>query len=115
MAAGLLRGRGIRETVGAAVGLAVASVPEGLPFLVSAAQLAAARRLSREGALVRNARTIEALGRVDVLCFYKTGTLTQGRIRLVAVSDGTRHGNLDGIDDGPRTVIAAGVRATPLP
>src|SRR5262249_25884366 len=63
MAAGLLRGRPVRESLGAAVGLAVASVPEGLPFLVSAAQLAAARRLSRQGALVRNTRTIEALGR----------------------------------------------------
>src|SRR5205085_9846556 len=95
MAAGLVRGRGIRETLGAAVGLAVASVPEGLPFLVSAAQLAAARRLSREGALVRNARTIEALGRVDVLCFDKTGTLTEGRIRLAVVSDGAGGNRLD--------------------
>ena len=103
MAAGLVRGRGIRETLGAAVGLAVASVPEGLPFLVSAAQLAAARRLSREGALVRNARTIEALGRVDVLCFDKTGTLTQGQIRLATS------------DPALRPVLAAGVRATPLP
>ncbi|MEK8174793.1 hypothetical protein NKH77_54310 [Streptomyces sp. M19] len=42
MAAGLLRGRPARRTIGAAVGLAVASVPEGLPFLVVAAQLAAA-------------------------------------------------------------------------
>src|ERR1035441_9950225 len=39
VAAGLLRGRPARDSIGAAVGLAVASVPEGLPFLVSAAQL----------------------------------------------------------------------------
>ena len=32
-----------------------------------AAQLAAAERLAKRGALVRNARSIEALGRVDVL------------------------------------------------
>ncbi|MBO0823105.1 MAG: HAD-IC family P-type ATPase, partial [Actinobacteria bacterium] len=68
VAAGLLRGRPARDTIGAAVGLAVASVPEGLPFLVTAAQLASARRLAGRGALVRNPRTIEALGRVDVLC-----------------------------------------------
>jgi magnesium-transporting ATPase (P-type) len=95
------------------VGLAVASVPEGLPFLVSAAQLAAARRLSRQGALVRNARTIEALGRVDVLCFDKTGTLTQGRIRLAEVSDGRYHRRTDDLNAGLRAVVAAGLRATP--
>jgi cation-transporting ATPase I len=115
MAAGLLRGRPMRRTVGAGVGLAVASVPEGLPFLVSAAQLAAARRLSRQGALVRNARTIEALGRVDVLCFDKTGTLTQGKIRLAVVSDGETSSPVGGLDERARAVVAAGLRATPTP
>lgn len=114
VAAGLLRGRPARQTVGAGVGLAVASVPEGLPFLVGAAQLAAARRLSQQGALVRNARTIEALGRVDVLCFDKTGTLTQGRIRLAAVSDGAASGRVTELTARQRDVVAAGLRATPV-
>ncbi len=116
MAAGLLHGKTVRQTVNAAVGLAVASVPEGLPFLVSAAQSAAARRLSRQGALVRSGRTIEALGRVDVLCFDKTGTLTQGRIRLAAISDGSRHRDAATVksDDGLRRVLGASLRATPI-
>ncbi|OMI32938.1 HAD-IC family P-type ATPase, partial [Streptomyces sparsogenes] len=42
-AAGLLHGRKLTDTLASAVNLAVASVPEGLPFLVNAAQLAAAR------------------------------------------------------------------------
>lgn len=109
MLAGMLRGRPARGTVSAGVGLAVASVPEGLPFLVSAAQLAAARRLSGRGALVRNPRTIEALGRVDVLCFDKTGTLTQGHIALHGVSDGRREISLDGLGAG----AGGGSRARP--
>lgn len=115
--AGLLRGRPLRDSLGAGVSLAVASVPEGLPFLVSAAQLASARRLSGLGALVRNPRTIEALGRVDTLCFDKTGTLTQGRITLSAVAgpwgpDTTTV--LPGeLDNQQRRILAAGVRATP--
>ena len=113
MVAGLLRGYRTRDTVNAGVALAVASVPEGLPFLVSAAQLAAARRLSARGALVRNPRTIEALGRVDVLCFDKTGTLTEGRIALRAVSDGHREQALKDLDGSGRAVLAAGVRSTP--
>ena len=113
VAAGLLRGRPARDSIGAAVGLAVASVPEGLPFLVSAAQLASARRLAARGALVRNPRTIEALGRVDVLCFDKTGTLTQGRMAVAAVSDGTASRRRGALDSARRQVLAAALRATP--
>jgi cation-transporting P-type ATPase I len=111
--AGLLRGHPARDTIGAAVGLAVASVPEGLPFLVTAAQLASARRLAGRGALVRNPRTIEALGRVNVLCFDKTGTLTQGRMALAAVSDGAAIRPMSAIREAHRQVLAAALRATP--
>jgi calcium-translocating P-type ATPase len=112
--AGLLRGRPLRDSLGAGVSLAVASVPEGLPFLVSAAQLASARRLSGHGALVRNPRTIEALGRVDTLCFDKTGTLTQGRITLAAVADAAATVTpLEELGEEQRGTLAAGLRATP--
>ncbi|NBM15331.1 HAD-IC family P-type ATPase [Streptomyces sp. GC420] len=112
-AAGLLHGRSPVRTLSSAVNLAVASVPEGLPFLVGAAQMAAARRLADRGALVRNPRTIEALGRADVLCFDKTGTLTEGTLRLAAVSDGDSELPVDRLDDRYRTVLAAALRATP--
>ncbi|MCC8246127.1 cation-translocating P-type ATPase [Saccharothrix luteola] len=111
--AGLLRGVPLRQSMGAAVNLAVASVPEGLPFLVNAAQLAAARRLAEHGALVRNPRTIEALGRVDVLCFDKTGTLTEGKLTVSRVDNGRRGADLDQLDDELRRIMAAAVRATP--
>jgi magnesium-transporting ATPase (P-type) len=113
VAAGLLRGRPVRDSIGAAVGLAVASVPEGLPFLVTAAQLASARRLAERGALVRNPRTIEALGRVNVLCFDKTGTLTQGRMAVSAVSDGASRRRRGAFGSSHRQVLAAALRATP--
>jgi magnesium-transporting ATPase (P-type) len=111
--AGLLRGVPLVESAGAAANLAVASVPEGLPFLVSAAQLAAARRLAEHGALVRNPRTIEALGRVDVLCFDKTGTLTEGQLRLAGVGDGARYAAVDELDRSLRPILVAALRATP--
>ncbi|MET8122807.1 HAD-IC family P-type ATPase [Micromonospora sp. NPDC005189] len=113
--AGLLRGVPLAETAATAANLAVASVPEGLPFLVSAAQLAAARRLAEHGALVRNPRTIEALGRVDVLCFDKTGTLTEGKLLLAGVGDsaGDRYAPADRLDDRLQLTLAAALRATP--
>lgn len=113
--AGLLRGRKLEDLVGSGVSLAVASVPEGLPLLATAAQLAAANRLSSRGALVRNARSIEALGRVNALCVDKTGTVTQGRIELYSVSDGIDEQLVVDLS-GPRIkVLAAALRATPNP
>jgi cation-transporting ATPase I len=110
--AGLLRGRRLEDLVGSAVSLAVASVPEGLPLLATVAQLAAAERLSRRGVLVRNVRAIEALGRVDVICFDKTGTVTQGQIVLHAVSDGTETQQLESLESAGRRILAAALRAT---
>ncbi|TDD41280.1 cation-translocating P-type ATPase, partial [Saccharopolyspora elongata] len=111
--AGLLHGKRPADIAASAVNLAVASVPEGLPFLINAAQLAAARRLGNRGALVRNPRTIEALGRADVLCFDKTGTLTEGTLQLAAVSDGGGLLPSDRLDTAHKAILAAALRATP--
>jgi cation-transporting ATPase I len=107
VAAGLLRGRRVDDLVSTGVGLAVAAVPEGLPVLATAAQLAAAERLSRRGALVKNPRAIEAVGRVDVLCMDKTGTLTEGRIELFSVHDGQLDEPLTKLGGERREVLRA--------
>lgn len=109
--AGMLRGRKLETLVGTGVSLAVASVPEGLPLLATAAQLAAAARLSRRGVLVRNVRSIEALGRVDIICLDKTGTITEGRIELRSLSDGMIEQPLDELDEADHGILAAGLRA----
>ena len=116
---GLLHGKSLRDTLGTGVSLAVAAVPEGLPIVATAAQYSAARRLSRRNALVRNPSTIEALGRVDVLCFDKTGTLTQGRIGLHRIWTGVGPNSasagqpLTALRQDARLALAAGLRATP--
>ncbi|HEY6078728.1 MAG TPA: HAD-IC family P-type ATPase, partial [Polyangiaceae bacterium] len=114
IAAGLVRGRKLEDLVGSGVSLAVASVPEGLPLIATAAQLAAASRLSKRGALVRNVRSIEALGRVDALCLDKTGTLTEGRIELGSISEGASE-SPDNFGEPERLVLAAALRAAPEP
>ncbi len=108
--AGLLRGRSLEELVDAGVGLAVASVPEGLPLLATAAQLSAAQRLSERGAMVRNPRCVEALGRVDVICLDKTGTLTEGRIELRAIHDGEEAQRMQQLGTIARRALSAALR-----
>ena len=113
--AGLLRGRRVEHLVPAGVSLAVASVPEGLPLLATAAQLAAARRLSARGALVRNPRCIEALGRVDTLGIDKTGTITQGHLELIGITRGATLIATDQFESVERRVLSSAIRAAPDP
>jgi cation-transporting ATPase I len=110
---GLARGR-VGESVNSAVALAIAAIPEGLPFVATAAELSASKRLARKGVLVRNQRSIEAAGRVDVVCFDKTGTLTEGRIQLRAVSTGRSHSSVARAGPQHRGIVAAAVRASPV-
>ncbi len=84
-ALGLLRGTGIRAAVTSGVAVTVAAVPEGLTLVATLAQVASARRLTKRSTLVRAPRSIEALSRVDVVCFDKTGTLSENRLRVVTV------------------------------
>ncbi|WP_430331768.1 cation-translocating P-type ATPase [Rhodococcus sp. ACT016] len=81
----MLRGGGLRSAVTSGVAVAVAAVPEGLPLVATLAQQAAARRLTHASVLVRAPRSVEALGRVDVACFDKTGTLSEDRLRVSEV------------------------------
>ena len=82
---GLLRGRGLRQAVASGIAITVAAVPEGMPLVATLAQAASARRLTNYGALVRVPRSVEALGRIDVVCFDKTGTLSENRLRVSQV------------------------------
>ncbi|MEV6113932.1 cation-translocating P-type ATPase [Streptomyces sp. NPDC052109] len=108
----LLRGTPIRDAVSGGVAVAVAAVPEGLPLVATVAQLAAARRLSRGGVLVRTPRTLEALGRMDTFCFDKTGTLTENRLRLVRTSDAD--GTVRAVGDpGSAGTVRAAAHACP--
>jgi cation-transporting ATPase I len=113
IAVDLARGRPLRESLGGGIGLAVAAVPEGLPLVATMGQIAAARRMSLRGALVRDHATVEALGRVDVLCFDKTGTLTEGRMALQRISDGVTDARLADAPASLRDVLAAALRACP--
>ena len=110
---GLLRRQPLRGAVAPGVSLAVAAVPEGLPLLATVSELSGAKRLARRGALARNPRAIDTLGRVDALCVDKTGTLTGGRIELGVVSDGVHNYSPADLTPIGVRIVAASVRASP--
>jgi Ca2+-transporting ATPase len=82
---GLLRGEPWEIMLVAGISLAVAAIPESLPAVVALALAAATQRMAEHGAIVRSLPAVEALGSVTVLAADKTGTLTTGHPRAVAL------------------------------
>jgi len=89
---GLLRGREVLEMFNTAVALAVAAIPEALVIGVTVVLTIGMKRILKEKGLVRKLVAAETLGSTTVICTDKTGTLTQGQMR-VAIA-GIRGGGL---------------------
>ncbi len=113
---GVLRGQSILSQLALGASIALAAVPEGLPLLAGMGEAAVARRLATRNALVRRLSAVEALGRVDVACTDKTGTLTEGRLAVSLVADANSEAELPGeIADHLRRVLLAAALASPHP
>ena len=65
-----------------ALALAVGLTPELLPAIISVNLATGARRMAARKVIVKRLVSIENFGCMDVLCSDKTGTLTEGKVRL---------------------------------
>ncbi|MBS9775653.1 MAG: cation-translocating P-type ATPase [Fusobacterium sp.] len=78
-------GHSILESLLLAVALAVAAIPESLNPIITIVLSLETEKLSKENAIVKELKSIEALGSISVICSDKTGTLTQNKMTVKKV------------------------------
>lgn len=80
---GILRKFSLNEIFTTSVALAVSSIPEGLLVSLTVVLAIGMQKILKHKALVRKLSAAETLGGVTTICVDKTGTLTQGKMKMV--------------------------------
>ncbi|MDO9080512.1 MAG: HAD-IC family P-type ATPase, partial [Desulfuromonadales bacterium] len=110
---GLLLGGSVKEMFMVAVAAAVATIPEGLPIVVTIAMAAGVARMAKHHAIIRKLAAVETLGSTTTICSDKTGTLTRNEMTVTRLFAGAQVYEVGGSGYEPHgEMVSAGQTVT---
>lgn len=73
------------QSILSGITMAMATIPEEIPVVLTVFLAMGAWQLAKQNALARNMKAVETLGAVTVLCTDKTGTLTENKMTVKSI------------------------------